>query len=88
MAAAVVMRAGDGELRASRRLDRAPTLDRGGVQQHDAIPIAWAVAGEGRHQSLHLLGQAGAALPVGVLGRQQRKQPAELAASGAQELAI
>lgn len=82
------MRAGVGQLRAAGGLDRASALDRGGVQQHDLIPVARAVLGKGRHQRLDLLGQPGAALPEGVLGRQDRKQARQLASRSPQKPAI
>jgi hypothetical protein len=73
------MRARHRQLRAPRGVDGPAALHGRGVQQHEVIPIAGAVAGKGGHHPLDLVGQARAALPESVLGRQHRKQATELA---------
>src|SRR5215203_4587990 len=63
------------------RLSGSGGLDRGGVDQHDVVPKARALARQGAHHLLDLIGQAGAALVKARLADQPRKQVSELLAS-------
>ena len=85
VALAVAVATDVGELGATGCLERAATLDRGRVEQHQIIARARALRGEHTDQPLDRVAQPLTALMQRVLGRQERKEMPELPAGGSQE---
>jgi hypothetical protein len=79
VAAAVAVAGHIGQGRATGRLDRAPALDRGRVEQKQIVPGPRALVGEDAAQPLDRLGQAAAALVQGGLAGKGREQVPQLA---------
>jgi hypothetical protein len=77
MAAAPAIATAVGQRRATDRLDRAPALDRGGVQQHQVIVVARAAGGKDAGQPVDRLGQGAGALVVAGPAGDGRKQVAK-----------
>lgn len=76
------------QLRASRGLDRAAALNRGGVDQHHAIGVSWAVGGEHADQPLDQIAATLPALPIPGLLREPGEQMPQLLGRDRQKLSI
>jgi hypothetical protein len=88
VAARVAVAADVGELRAAGGFERASALDRGRVEQQQAVARAGAAAGKDTDEPLDRLSQPAATLVQRVLAGQVGKQVTELAARGLQETPV
>jgi hypothetical protein len=88
VAAAPAIAAALGKARAADGLQRAPALDRRGVQEHQVVVKARAASGEHAGQPVDRLAQALAALVVGRLGGKAREQVVKAPSGDRQEAPV
>src|SRR5579875_91544 len=88
VASRIPIAAGVSELRTTGGLDRAAALHRGGVDQHDAVSVSWAVAGEHADQPLDQVATTLPAFPIPGLFWQPREQVPQLLGGDREKLGV